>query len=128
MAWTSARCLLPWGQTCAMAIRQPMPSLTWCLLSESLSSAAVTEEEASDGDVGGMYLQAESSVMVPFVIMQMTKGVWQKGRAGRARSHTWAWMERRHRVVWMLLVAAVVFVMGCEHVERASRALKWRDE
>lgn len=30
--------------------------------------------------------------------------------------------------MWMLLVAAVVFVMGCEHVERASRALKWRDE
>lgn len=59
-----------------------MPSLTWCLLSESLSSAAVTEEEASGGDVGGMYLQAESSVMVPVVIMQMAKVAKGPGREG----------------------------------------------
>lgn len=100
-----------------MAFKHPMLIFIWCL---AISSRPLAKRN----------LHAARRGIVPDVIMQITNGVWQKGRAGRAMRRIWASMDFRQRTVWTFAKSPVRTESGGPVVQLdiISRGLKRRVE
>ena len=71
-------------------------------------------------------LKAESSGIVPVVIMQMTNGEWQNGRAGSAMSRICAKTDFKQRTMWTLTSSPMRTESGgpVKQLEMISMGLK----
>lgn len=75
-------------------------------------------------------LQAERRARVPSLTMQVQKGVWLKGRDGRARSRICASTDRKTRTVWTLICSGVgpSGAGSLAQLDMSSTALNLRSE